>query len=105
LTIGTDVAEFLGNVFREATQMNPYSHKIQAAIQECLQRCYQAKLPIACMTSYLSELTNDSAWRADEVEEVEQYVRRELMLDVPQSTAGRNLVHYQTDASPEKGDR
>ena len=63
--------------------------KINEAIHECLERCYSAQRPIACMASFLDELRSDSQWSLAEIDTVEQRVRQKLTLIIQQPPSGR----------------
>jgi hypothetical protein len=63
--------------------------KINEAIHECLEHCYCAQLPIACMVEYLDHLRDNPDWDADDVEMVETRVRQILTLIVEQPPSGR----------------
>lgn len=63
--------------------------KINDAIHECLERCYCADSPIACMAAYLEGLQRDPRWRLAEVNLVERRVRQILTLIVEPSPADR----------------
>ena len=69
--------------------MSETTNKINAAIHECLERCYSAKLPIACMAAYLGELRTDPLWSLAEVDMVETRVRQILTLIVEQPPTDR----------------
>lgn len=43
------------------------SNKINAAIGDCLNRCYLSSAPVLCLTEYLKALTDSGGWTADEV--------------------------------------
>jgi hypothetical protein len=63
--------------------------RINEAIHECLERCYCAQRPIACMATFLGELRQDLRWTADEIEIVERRVRNILTLIIEQPPSGR----------------
>jgi hypothetical protein len=41
--------------------------KINAAIGDCLDRCYLSSTPVLCLTEYLKALMDTGDWAADEV--------------------------------------
>jgi hypothetical protein len=60
------------------------SDRINAAIRECLDRCYASQTPIPCLAEYVALLGSDPEWSPAEVSEVENGVRqmlRRIMLD------------------------
>ena len=63
--------------------------KINEAIHACLDRCYSAKLPIACMVEFLDSLRADPEWLPSELEAVERRVRHILTLIVEEPSIGR----------------
>ena len=63
--------------------------KLNGAIHECLERCYCARSPLACMAEYLAELKQDPMWTMAELHTVEKHVRQILTLIVQQPPAGR----------------
>lgn len=59
--------------------MNPAAvARINAAVNECLDQCYVADLPLACLSRYVDRLRSDRSWRAHEIEEFQIAVRRIL---------------------------
>lgn len=69
--------------------MSTDTHKINEAIHDCLDRCYSAKLPIACMVEFLDSLRADPTWLPSDLEAVERRVRHILTLIVEEPAAGR----------------
>ncbi len=69
--------------------MSNATHKINEAIHACLDRCYSAKLPVACMAEFLESLRTDPAWLPGELDAVEQRVRHILTLIVEEPGPGR----------------
>lgn len=51
--------------------------RLNGAVHLCLQKCYRAENPIACLAEYISELRR-MGWQDWEVEELEIAVRRIL---------------------------
>jgi hypothetical protein len=51
--------------------------RLNGAVHLCLQKCYRAENPIACLAEYISELRR-MGWHDWEVEELEIAVRRIL---------------------------
>ena len=41
--------------------------KVNAAIRECLSRCYLSPTPVLCLTEYLKSLMERGDWGASEV--------------------------------------
>ena len=52
-------------------------NRFNGAVHECLQECYQAPLPLACLAEYIERLRADG-WTNGDIEEVETAVRRVL---------------------------
>ena len=69
--------------------MTEKASKINDAIYDCLERCYAAELPIACMAAYLQQLRRDPTWTMAEIHDVEVRVRQILTLIVKQPPADR----------------
>jgi len=51
---------------------------MNAAIQECLEACYESLKPLDCLSNYTAKLRADPAWVAAEVREFEAVARRML---------------------------
>lgn len=51
--------------------------RLNSAVQLCLQRCYRAENPIACLAEYTQDLRL-VGWEESEIEELEIVVRRIL---------------------------
>lgn len=69
--------------------MSDKTARINAAIHECLEQCYGAPLPIACMAEYLIQLQSNPTWTESEIHEVETHVRQILTLIVEMPPTGR----------------
>lgn len=69
--------------------MSEKAAKLNDAIHECLERCYSAELPIACMAAYIQNLRKDPTWTMAEIHTVEQRVRQILTLLVDQPPVDR----------------
>jgi hypothetical protein len=69
--------------------MSDNIHRINEAIHECLERCYSAQRPIACMATFLGELRQDQRWTESEINVVERRVRSILTLIIEQPPSGR----------------
>lgn len=54
------------------------SAKMNAAMQECLEACYESLRPLDCLSSYAAKLRADPDWRPAEVREFEAVARRIL---------------------------
>jgi hypothetical protein len=52
--------------------------RINDAIRECLDKCYQSPNSLAVLADFVAELRNRSDWSVSEVEQVETTVRRLL---------------------------
>jgi hypothetical protein len=52
--------------------------RINAAIRECLEACYESQAPLPCLAEFVTKLRADDAWRDAEVQEVETAVRQML---------------------------
>jgi hypothetical protein len=72
--------------------MTDTAEKINAAIHECLERCYAADYPIACLAVYIKGLKQDPQWRLAEVDLVETRVRQILTLLVKPSATDRLTI-------------
>lgn len=63
--------------------------RINAAINDCLEQCYAAEMPLATLAQYLERLRTNCRWNDHELEEVEFTVLRMLRqiaeVDDPQS--------------------
>lgn len=62
--------------------MTDKATQINDAIHDCLERCYSAELPIACMAAYLQQLGRDPNWSMADIHAVETRVRQILTLIV-----------------------
>jgi len=51
--------------------------RLNGAVHLCLQKCYRAENPIACLAEYVSDLRR-MGWQEWEVEELEIAIRRIL---------------------------
>jgi hypothetical protein len=69
--------------------MSDRTSKINEAIHECLERCYSAQRPIACMATFLDELRLVETWSMAEIDAVERRVRQILTLIIEQPPSGR----------------
>jgi hypothetical protein len=54
------------------------TERINAAIRECLEGCYESREPLPHLAEYVANLRADPAWRESEVLEVEVAVRQML---------------------------
>jgi len=54
------------------------STKMNAAIQECLEACYESLKPLDCLSNYTAKLRADPAWDVVEVRNFESVARRML---------------------------
>jgi hypothetical protein len=52
--------------------------RINAAIRDCLQRCYESRFPLPILAEFMGKLRADPDWREAEVQEVEAAVRQML---------------------------
>src|SRR5687768_15876204 len=52
--------------------------RINAAITSCLDKCYGAEMPLACLALFLDGLRSDRQWNAHDIEKVELGVLRIL---------------------------
>jgi hypothetical protein len=52
--------------------------KINCAIKDCLNRCYDSKNPVITVGNFVAELRSDPLWRAREADLVELNVLRIL---------------------------
>ncbi len=69
--------------------MNPDAQdKINQAIKACLREAYEAELPLAAVTQFLSALRQDPSFDEDEVQLVHAGVRRMLTLLYRRSDEG-----------------
>jgi len=50
------------------------THKINAAIHDCLDLCYRSATPVLCLTEFLKRLSMSRGWSASEVVEVRSRV-------------------------------
>jgi hypothetical protein len=58
----------------------PTSDEINQAIRECLDECYKAAHPIACLGEYLTKLRQRTGWTEVDVSRVQQKVLRVLTI-------------------------
>ncbi len=66
------------------------SDRINAAIRDCLEGCYESQTPLPRLAEYVANLRADPAWRDSEVMEVEVAVRQMLKgLVSPAKKAGQ----------------
>ena len=68
----------LGDMFTTDPRLRMDSVKMNAAVQECLETCYESLKPLDCLSSYTARLRADPAWEAAEVREFEAVARRML---------------------------
>jgi hypothetical protein len=54
------------------------ANRINAAVRECLEKCYAAQAPLPCLAEYVAVLRSDPNWREADVLEVEVAVRQML---------------------------
>jgi hypothetical protein len=54
------------------------ANRINAAIRECLDKCYASQTPLPCLAEYVDLLRADPTWREADVLEVEVAVRQML---------------------------
>lgn len=52
--------------------------RINAAVRECLDRCYASSDPFECWSEYIETLRADRTWNRHAVEQVQQATRRIL---------------------------
>jgi hypothetical protein len=52
--------------------------RINAAIRDCLQRCYESQVPLHSLAEFVGMLRANPDWREAEVQEVEAGVRQML---------------------------
>jgi len=52
--------------------------KMNGAIQECLEDCYQSLRPLDCLSSHAARLRADAGWQEAEVREFETVLTRML---------------------------
>jgi hypothetical protein len=73
-------------------------NRFNGAVHECLEECYQATLPVACLAEYAQRLRADG-WREAEIEEIETVVRRLLKAVVAPEDSDQPSVPPQANAS------
>jgi hypothetical protein len=52
--------------------------RINAAIRQCLPRCYVSQTPLPCLAEFVTDLRADPTWRDADILEVEVAVRQML---------------------------
>lgn len=52
--------------------------RVNAAVRDCLDRCYGSEDPFQCWAQYVESLRDDRTWNRHDVELVEQGTRRIL---------------------------
>jgi|GEM_PF-3125950 len=52
--------------------------RINAAIRDCLDRCYASQVPFATWSAYINRLWADTSWNKADVEQVHRATRRIL---------------------------
>ena len=72
-------------------------NRFNGAVHECLEECYQASLPLACLAEYAQRLRADG-WREAEIEEVETAIRRLLKAVVAPESSDQLVFSPQPDS-------
>ena len=57
---------------------NSSLERINAAVRECLNRCYDSSDPFECWSQYIESLRADMTWNRHDVEQVQLATRRIL---------------------------